>query len=402
MQELQRSTDGESEWICPLSIRMPLSVLSIHIAAGYTVEHSTETSESFVTADCVSGRVSVIIPAYNRCSMIGDAVCSALDQTYSDVEVIVVDDGSTDDTALTILNLIARYGGRRLRYDRQAKSGAPAARNRGAQLSRGEYIQFFDSDDILHKEKLAKQVAVLRERPDLDMTYCITESFDKKPGDLAATRLLYQPEPDVAAFVKWPIWDTNAPLWRRDAIARVGPWAAGLLAWQDWEYHIRAISLRIKAAGVGEVLSYLREHSSERIDAISPTLEKLRSFGHACALAAQHLDRMGVGRGPAREALANRARGVAYLFFEKDAPNDARAVLALALSQRPSFPRRAYMRLLMALSFLPKGSAMARAVQSVCPTLGQIARRRGLLPQDQPVRRGQAVGEVALKFKPRG
>lgn len=90
-------------------------------------------------------KVSVIIPTYNRADMVGDAIQSVLQQTFEDYELIVVDDGSVDDT----LTVVGQYTDARLRYIYQENAGGPAARNRGWQNSIAEHILFLDSDDLL-------------------------------------------------------------------------------------------------------------------------------------------------------------------------------------------------------------------------------------------------------------
>lgn len=99
-------------------------------------------------------RVSVIIPTYNRREYVQEAIDSALAQTFTDYEIIVIDDGSTDGTSEA---LQARYGNR-IHYEWQENQGESVARNRGIELARGEYIAFLDSDDLWHPEKLAKQI----------------------------------------------------------------------------------------------------------------------------------------------------------------------------------------------------------------------------------------------------
>jgi len=105
-------------------------------------------------------KVSVIIPTYNRSHLIRDAVGSVLSQTYRDFELIVVDDGSTDETA----DVLSRYGNQ-LRYLYQEKKGRSAARNFGAQQAKGEYIAFLDSDDLWLPDKLFRQVPILKSAP---------------------------------------------------------------------------------------------------------------------------------------------------------------------------------------------------------------------------------------------
>lgn len=111
--------------------------------------------------------VSVIIPAYNRADKILPAVESVLNQTYTDLELIIVDDGSGDNTK----EVIESINDSRLKYVRQENAGACAARNNGIKQAKGEYIAFHDSDDIWHSDKLKKQMDALI-RNDADIVCC--------------------------------------------------------------------------------------------------------------------------------------------------------------------------------------------------------------------------------------
>lgn len=97
--------------------------------------------------------ISVIIPSYNRAKTIVNSVQSVLRQTYTDIEVIVVDDGSTDNTE----TLLQEISDKRLKYIYQENAGACSARNKGVQFAKGDIIAFHDSDDIWHEDKLQKQ-----------------------------------------------------------------------------------------------------------------------------------------------------------------------------------------------------------------------------------------------------
>jgi len=104
--------------------------------------------------------VSVIIPAYNATAFLGETLDSVLAQTYPNLEIIVVDDGSTDDTP----DLLGSYGDR-IRVLRQANSGQATARNHGAREAHGELLAFLDSDDLWDPDKIARQVELLDRFP---------------------------------------------------------------------------------------------------------------------------------------------------------------------------------------------------------------------------------------------
>lgn len=102
--------------------------------------------------------VSVIIPTYNRAYILQDSIYSVLKQTYVDIELLVIDDGSTDDTE----SKIKEIHDKRIRYFKQNNKGACAARNKGILLANGKYIAFNDSDDIWYGNKLERQINVLK------------------------------------------------------------------------------------------------------------------------------------------------------------------------------------------------------------------------------------------------
>jgi glycosyltransferase involved in cell wall biosynthesis len=121
--------------------------------------------------------VSVILPTYNRAHVLGKAIESILNQTYSNFEIIIVDDGSLDSTE----KLVARYRDNRIKYIRHTKNqGAVAARNTGIVASKGEYIAFQDSDNEWLPEKLEKQIAAFNSGPpNLGVVYTSVWIIDK-------------------------------------------------------------------------------------------------------------------------------------------------------------------------------------------------------------------------------
>src|SRR5690349_7945487 len=102
-------------------------------------------------------KVSVVIPTYNRGEKVRGAIESVLTQTFSDLEILVIDDGSSDDTG----RILREAFGNRIRYCYQPNQGASVARNTGVDQARGEWIAFLDSDDLWEKEKLALQLKTL-------------------------------------------------------------------------------------------------------------------------------------------------------------------------------------------------------------------------------------------------
>lgn len=119
--------------------------------------------------------ISVIIPTYNRDQMVGQAIESVLEQEFKDFELIVVDDGSTDDTP----DILSAYGNDILVH-RQINKGVSAARNKGIQLSLGRFIAFLDSDDLWMPQKLSQQIAFFKSKK--DAMICQTEEIWMRDG----------------------------------------------------------------------------------------------------------------------------------------------------------------------------------------------------------------------------
>lgn len=117
-------------------------------------------------------RISCIVPVYNGDRFLVEALDSIFAQSQLPFEIIVVDDGSTDSTP----EAIARYG-KRVRYQRQENAGPAAARNAGLTLAGGELIAFMDADDLWHPDKLALQLARLRDRPELQIVIAHVQNF---------------------------------------------------------------------------------------------------------------------------------------------------------------------------------------------------------------------------------
>jgi peptidoglycan/xylan/chitin deacetylase (PgdA/CDA1 family) len=186
--------------------------------------------------------VSIVIPTHNHGRYIREAVDSALAQTYSSIEVIVVDDGSTDGTGGILSSYVAAGT---IRYVPLARRGVSAARNAGLRLATGRFVKFLDSDDVLFPDQVARQVAHVGGS---DTTVSITDSIVLRPDGTMVRRhpAVDVPERQLAAIVGANVTVIHAFLVPRALLDRVGGFDEALTACEDWDLWIRVL----KAGGV--------------------------------------------------------------------------------------------------------------------------------------------------------
>jgi glycosyltransferase involved in cell wall biosynthesis len=175
-------------------------------------------------------RVTIIIPACDAAPFVAETLASVLAQTYRDLEVVVVDDGSRDATA-AVVDAVATTDPR-VRLIRQQNAGVAMARNRAFEAARGAYVALCDADDLWHPEKLARQVALLEARgPRIGLVYCWSSVIDAE-GRIVDRRGCGVPrhEGDVyAALVLWNfVGNASAPLLRRECLEAAGGFDSGL------------------------------------------------------------------------------------------------------------------------------------------------------------------------------
>lgn len=198
------------------------------------------------------GSVSCVIPVFNGARWLRDTLDGILEQTHQPLELILVDDGSTDDTP----KVAAGYGDR-IRYVRQTNAGPAAARNRGISEAAGDLIAFGDADDRWHPERLARQAGRLRERPDVDACLCWIEDFWIEELVRDAAALEHGPR-TRAGYV------TQCGLVRRSALDRVGPFNERLRYRFGPEWQIRARDRGIVFDLIPEALVFRRIHRGNR------------------------------------------------------------------------------------------------------------------------------------------
>lgn len=230
----------------------------------------------WLVPEFVEGLVSIIIPTHNRAAFLPATLNSVVAQHYRPIEIQLVDDGSTDATCKLVAEFIENHCGHddRLslvlhnRAHSGTSSGASSARNLGLKNSRGEFIQFLDSDDVLHPDKLATQVSALKAHQ-ADFVWSSTIAYQGVP-DWNAPPMVGVAMPGthgldfVKPFIKKSCWRTESGLHRRTTCAKTGPWRP-LIMFQDWEYHIRMLAWNPRILFVEGNFAAANQHDQGRI-----------------------------------------------------------------------------------------------------------------------------------------
>jgi hypothetical protein len=255
--------------------------------------------------------VSTIIPVYNRARLLREAVESALGQDYRPIEIIVVDDGSTDDTG-KVAEALARSNGD-VRVLHQPNGGPGLAREAGRRSARGQFIQYLDSDDLLLPGKLRAQVEGLLAHPDCGVAYGFTRyrNRDGSVGPLPWKATGHVAEYLFPSFLRERWWETATPLFRAEVCDRVGPWT-DLRLEEDWEYDCRVAALGVRLHFEARYGVEIRDHAAGRLGGggrLDPARLAQRTRAHALILS--HARRADVD--PSCPEMAHFARGLFLL-----------------------------------------------------------------------------------------
>jgi glycosyltransferase involved in cell wall biosynthesis len=190
--------------------------------------------------------ISVIIPVYNGESFVADAIQSVLAQTYRHVEIIVVDDGSTDGSAAVVQQFHS------VQYIFQENAGISAARNRGIKQARGDFFAFLDADDIWVEEKLALQTNAIIENANLHLVFGHVQQFYGQ----------YLSDKSLATMELAPGYIPSTMLVKRDAFFRVGLfetiWKMGEFA----SWYLRSLELGLQNLMLPDLVAWRRIHDS--------------------------------------------------------------------------------------------------------------------------------------------
>lgn len=282
--------------------------------------------------------VTVVVPAYNRATLIAQSIDSALAQTYPNVEIVIVDDGSTDNTEQVVRD---RYGAK-VRFLKQQNAGPAVARNHGIAEAKGDLIALLDSDDLWAPDKLARQIPHLLDGTPRIVT-CGVEWFNTDTG---APTAAYIPKAgmtfhDVLGF------DLLAPqslLFPKSVNDAIGGSDSSLRGPEDWDFNLRATA-RFPIAVVPEVLVRIRNHGDQLsgdktklYNQCLRVLEKNKNLHTNCpdclaarkrALARMRSFHYQFLNAKAKQALRQHDYGAAVSFSLKAFKNDPAAVLRI-------------------------------------------------------------------------
>jgi len=286
--------------------------------------------------------VSVIVPLYNAREVIRETLESIRSQTWTDYEIVVVDDGSTDGSGETV----QKFDGI-LRYIRQENAGVAAARNRGIMESSGRYLALLDHDDLWHPTKLEKQVQLLEQRPEVGMVVTDVAHIDRDGRPMHIIGAGYNPKETFARlFVRGYVPTPSAAMIRRSVLSAIGGFdesfrSAGL---DDHELWTR-IAAYCEIANLPEPLTY---HRNRTIQPEAVAME------HRAVLIPKLLARFGADEGKRRYLLQEQAlyladQGKLLVKLGQKQEGRARLYEGLKLSLRGARSTRAAWRCLLRL-----------------------------------------------------
>jgi glycosyltransferase involved in cell wall biosynthesis len=224
--------------------------------------------------------ISVIIPVYNAEKTIVATIKSVLSQTFADIEVIIINDGSKDST-LEVLKSISDF---RLKIFSYQNAGQAVSRNRGLSLASGEYISFLDADDLWTADKLEAQLKALQDNPQASVAYSWTNYIDEQDNFLVAgTYIIENGNVYKKLLVSNFIENGSNPLIRRQALVEVGGFESAMTPAEDWDLWLR-LAARYSFIGVPSAqILYRVSANSASANLLKTEAACLKVINNACA-----------------------------------------------------------------------------------------------------------------------
>jgi glycosyltransferase involved in cell wall biosynthesis len=217
--------------------------------------------------------ISIIIPAYNVEDYIEECIHSAFAQTHKPIEVLCIDNNSTDNTWQKLKQLQETYPS--LLIEKELKPGAPAARNKGLALSNGEWIQFLDADDLLLPEKIEHQKHLIKNKP--EVCFIAAASKKKHINGQSTTTIPKQDHPFKSLFTT-NLGITSSNLWNKSYINQINGWDESLKSSQEADLMFRLLQINSQVIFDAEPLTIIQERETGQISTKNPQDNWVRYF----------------------------------------------------------------------------------------------------------------------------
>jgi len=301
--------------------------------------------------------VSAIIPTYNRPEYLRGAIDTALGQTYGNIEVVVVDDGSNKAYAEDI---VRTYSDDVQIVQHKTNKGLSAARNTGIEKSNGDYIAFLDDDDRWHETKIQKQVTALNKNRDAGLATCLVISISPNHEIIHAET--YAPSGDCSndLLVSNKIGTPSRVIVRRSAIEQIGGFDEELPTKQDWDFYLR-LAQEYSIVSVDDYLCFRTAH-----DSMSSSVSALKRDKHA--VLEKHRERL-EQKALWKKAKADVSTEIGILYLRSGELKDARKHLRDAITLDTSIKRIAMLSLTYTTPFVVQNTiSVKRAISVKRPT----------------------------------
>lgn len=216
--------------------------------------------------------ISIIIPTYNRAHLISETLESILAQTYTNWECIIVDDASTDNT-VEIIDKFIKKDNRFTLYIRpnDLPKGANSCRNFGFLKSKGEYIKWFDSDDILHENAIQNQIQYFQQNKDLDIVISKIQIVDSKTKNILKINKIESENLIVDYFTNKVSFYVCGPLWKKSFLENKQLFDINISNLDDWDFNLRMLSKNPNFSFDNQVIANYISHQ----DSLSKEINKL-------------------------------------------------------------------------------------------------------------------------------
>ena len=249
--------------------------------------------------------LSIVIPTYNRCILLREAIASVIDQQLTSLEIIVCDDGSTEDMSAARDSLL--HTQHQVRWSRTEEShGAQVARNRGLALAQGDAVLFLDSDDVLADSGVSSLLQALEDDSTLDYVYGKVIRTDEHLTPLIGISPVGAPFENCPVEMAGYHWHTMGAIYRKSYLEKVGGWNEALTGSQDWEYQARVKLIGGRGRFIDVVVGYWREHGGSRVGAKAFRADYVRSVMLACDSILQQARKAGRGNNALEQRIAKK------------------------------------------------------------------------------------------------